>query len=35
MQCKGSNALKVLNKEYKVIYLMYKAAKLGFLLTVI
>ena len=35
MQSKGSNPLKVLNKEYKVIYLMYKSAKFGLVLTVI
>ena len=35
VQSKGSNPLKVLNKEYKVIYLMYKSAKFGLVLTVI
>ena len=35
VKSKGSNPLKVLNKEYKVIYLMYKSAKLGLVLTVI
>ena len=35
VQSKGSNRLKVLNKEYKVIYLMYKSAKFGSVLTVI
>ena len=35
VQSKGSYPLKVLNKEYKVIYLMYKSAKFGLVLTVI
>ena len=35
VQSKGSNPLKVLNKEYKVIYLTYKSAKFGLVLTVI
>ena len=35
VQSKGSNPLKVLNKEYKVIYLMYKSAKFGLVLTVV
>ena len=35
VQSKGSNPLKVLNKEYKVMYLMYKSAKFGLVLTVI
>ena len=35
VQSKCSNPLKVLNKEYKVIYLMYKSAKFGLVLTVI
>ena len=35
LQSMGSNTLKVLNKEYKVIYLMYKSAKFGLVLTVI
>ena len=35
VQSKGSNPLKVLNKEYKMIYLMYKSAKFGLVLTVI
>ena len=35
VQSKGSNPLKVLNKEYKVIYLMHKSAKFGLVLTVI
>ena len=35
MQIKGSNPLKVLNKEYKLVYLMYKSAKFGLVLTVI
>ena len=34
MQSKGSNLLKVLQPEYKVIYLMYKSAKFGLVLTV-
>ena len=34
VQSKSSNPLKVLNKEYKVIYLMYKSAKFGLVLTV-
>ena len=34
MQSKGSNPLKVLQQEYKVIYLMYKSAKFGLVLTV-
>ena len=34
MQSKGCNPLKVLQQEYKVIYLMYKSAKLGLVLTV-
>ena len=29
VQSKGSNPLTVLNKEYKVIYLMHKSAKFG------
>ena len=29
MQSKGSNPLKVLQQEYKVIYLIYKSAKFG------
>ena len=35
VQSKGSNPLKVLNKEYKVLYLMYKSGKFGLVLTVI
>ena len=35
VQSKGSNPLQVLNKEYKVIYLMYKSAKFVLVLTVI
>ena len=35
VQRTGSNPFKVLNKEYKVIYLMYKSAKFGLVLTVI
>ena len=35
VQSKGSNPLKVLNNEYKVICLMYKSAKFGLVLTVI
>ena len=35
MQSNGSNPLKVLSKEYKVIYLMYNSAKFGLVLTVI
>ena len=34
MQSKGLNPLKVLQQEYKVIYLMYKSAKFGLVLTV-
>ena len=34
MQSKGSNPLKVLQQEYKVIYLMYKSSKFGLVLTV-
>ena len=34
VQIKGSNPLKVLQQEYKVIYLMYKSAKFGLVLTV-
>ena len=34
MQGKGSNPLKVLQQEYKVIYLMYKSAKFRLVLTV-
>ena len=35
VQSKSSNPLKVLNKEYKVIYIMYKSGKFGLVLTVI
>ena len=35
LQSKDSNSFKVLNKEYKVIYLMYKSAGFGLVLTVI
>ena len=35
LESNGSNLLKVLYKEYKVIYLMYKSAKFGLVLTVI
>ena len=34
MQHKGSSPLKVLQQEYRVIYLMYKSAKFGLVLTV-
>ena len=34
VQSKGSNPLRVLQQEYKVIYLMYKSAKFGLVLTV-
>ena len=34
VQSKSSNPLKVLEQEYKVIYLMYKSAKFGLVLTV-
>ena len=34
VQSKSSNPLKVLQQEYKVIYLMYKSAKFGLVLTV-
>ena len=34
VQSKGSNPLKFLSQEYKVIYLMYKSAKFGLVLTV-
>ena len=34
VESNGSNPLKVLNKEYKVIYLMYKSAKFVLVLTV-
>ena len=35
VQSKGSNPSKVLNRENKVIYLMYESAKFGLVLTVI
>ena len=34
VQSNGSNPLKVLQQEYKVIYLMYQSVKLGLVLTV-